>query len=190
MLTILALLGVVALLFLAAALATEDRPALADAPPDAADLDLPAGPVAPEDVRRVRFALAPRGYRMSEVDHVLERLAGELADRDRRLALLEAGLEGGVRPAPDRPAAAPLVDVHEAGEADLPVAAAEPTAGEAVPPAAPQPDVSSHRVQPQAAPPAALPSPSAVPVDGLAPGVVDQNPFAAPASAPEADRQG
>ena len=34
----------------------------------------------------MRFSLAPRGYRMDEVDAVLARLAAELADRDRRLA--------------------------------------------------------------------------------------------------------
>ncbi len=34
--------------------------------------------LAPEDLRRVRFSLAFRGYRMSEVDALLDRLAGEL----------------------------------------------------------------------------------------------------------------
>jgi hypothetical protein len=36
--------------------------------------------------------MAPRGYRMSEVDAVLERLAEELADRDRQLAELQEDL--------------------------------------------------------------------------------------------------
>lgn len=37
------------------------------------------GPLTSEDLRRVRFTTAFRGYRMSEVDALLERLAGELA---------------------------------------------------------------------------------------------------------------
>jgi DivIVA domain-containing protein len=36
------------------------------------------GPLAGEDLRRVRFTTAFRGYRMSEVDALLERLALEL----------------------------------------------------------------------------------------------------------------
>ncbi len=103
MVTFLALLGVLAVLFAAAALLTMERPLLADAPPDAADVGLPGRPLQPEDVAGLRFALAPRGYRMSEVDEVLERVAAELADRDRRLAVLEAAVEAAGRDA-DRPA--------------------------------------------------------------------------------------
>ncbi|MBC7375243.1 MAG: DivIVA domain-containing protein, partial [Frankiales bacterium] len=77
----------------------------------------------PEDVAGVRFAMAPRGYRMAEVDEVLDRLAAELADRDRRLALLEATITGVVEPVD-----APAVDVVEAGEQDLPIVGA--TTGE------------------------------------------------------------
>jgi DivIVA domain-containing protein len=36
------------------------------------------GPLTPEDLRRVRFSTAFRGYRMSEVDSLLDRLAEEL----------------------------------------------------------------------------------------------------------------
>ena len=94
MVTVLALIGVAAVLFAAAVLATRDTPLLADAPPDRPDLPLPDGPVQPEDVAAVRFSMAPRGYRMAEVDEVLARLGAELADRDRRLALLEATVTG------------------------------------------------------------------------------------------------
>jgi DivIVA domain-containing protein len=38
------------------------------------------GPLAAEHVRRVRFSLAFRGYRMSEVDALLDRLARQLED--------------------------------------------------------------------------------------------------------------
>lgn len=45
---------------------------------DRPDSVVPAtGPLAAEDLRRVRFSLAFRGYRMSEVDALLDRLAAE-----------------------------------------------------------------------------------------------------------------
>ena len=45
---------------------------------DRPDALVPAdGPLAAEDLRRVRFSLAFRGYRMSEVDALLDRLAAE-----------------------------------------------------------------------------------------------------------------
>ena len=45
------------------------------------------GPLTASDLRRVRFSTAVRGYRMSEVDALLDRLASELEPRrdvDRR----------------------------------------------------------------------------------------------------------
>ena len=45
-----------------------------------------------EDLQRLRFAVALRGYSMTQVDDVLDRLGGELAARDRRIAELEAQL--------------------------------------------------------------------------------------------------
>ena len=92
MVTLLAVLGIVAVIFVAAVVATRDDQLLADAPPDAPDLALPAGRLQADDVRRVRFGVVLRGYRMSEVDAVLERLAAELADRDRQLAELVGDL--------------------------------------------------------------------------------------------------
>ena len=50
---------------------------------------LPADPV-PGDVDRLRFSLGLRGYRMDQVDEVLDRLRDELADRDARITELEA----------------------------------------------------------------------------------------------------
>ena len=45
---------------------------------DRPDARVPAtGPLSADDLRRVRFSLAFRGYRMSEVDALLDRLAGE-----------------------------------------------------------------------------------------------------------------
>jgi DivIVA domain-containing protein len=45
---------------------------------DAPDSLVPrTGPVTADDLRRIRFPLAFRGYRMAEVDALLERLAEE-----------------------------------------------------------------------------------------------------------------
>ena len=81
--------SLVLVLFAAAVLATREW-GMAPAPQDVADLRLPDGPVRPDDVAALRFAMAPRGYRMEQVDEVLDRLAAELADRDARIAELEA----------------------------------------------------------------------------------------------------
>jgi DivIVA domain-containing protein len=68
---------------------------------------LPAGQdVDGEDVERLRFSLAFRGYRMDEVDDVLDRLTAEIAARDARIAELEGhpgdpGLEGPAVMAPE-----------------------------------------------------------------------------------------
>jgi DivIVA domain-containing protein len=50
---------------------------------------LPAGDVSRADVDGLRFTLALRGYRMDEVDDVLDRLLDELDHRDARIAELE-----------------------------------------------------------------------------------------------------
>lgn len=92
--TLIAGLAVLAVLFATAVLATRADPLLADAPPDGPDLELPPSPLQPVDVERVRFSLTLRGYRMSEVDAVLARLAHELAERDRLIEELRS-------PAPD-----------------------------------------------------------------------------------------
>jgi DivIVA domain-containing protein len=56
---------------------------MAPAYDDRPDLDLPPDrPIAARDLRTVRFPLAVRGYRMSDVDELLARLATELEDRD------------------------------------------------------------------------------------------------------------
>ena len=51
---------------------------LAPLPPGATPTRLPVGDVAGDDVRALRFQQAVRGYKMSEVDWVLDRLAAEL----------------------------------------------------------------------------------------------------------------
>jgi DivIVA domain-containing protein len=71
--------------------------------PDRAPLDVPDGPLEPDDVDAVRFAVGLRGYRMDEVDDVLDRLAADIAERDARIV----ELEGRPAPAPGAGIAAP-----------------------------------------------------------------------------------
>ena len=58
--------------------------------PDRPDLALPnEGMLERTDVDRVRFSVGARGYRMDEVDDVLDRLAHEIELREQRIAELE-----------------------------------------------------------------------------------------------------
>lgn len=81
---------VAALVFMIASLVFgrgEDLPAL---PRDATPTWLPNGSITGQDLRSVRFALVLRGYRMSEVDWVLQRAAAEVDALRARLDELEA----------------------------------------------------------------------------------------------------
>ncbi|MEU6217197.1 DivIVA domain-containing protein [Streptomyces sp. NPDC047022] len=69
--------------------------ALPEAEPERLDDPLPPDrPVGRSDVEALRFPLAVRGYRMAEVDDALGRLGAEIAERDSRIADLEAALAG------------------------------------------------------------------------------------------------
>ncbi len=111
-----------------------DGLALAD--PDRPDVGLPADrPAVREDVDRVRFSVGLRGYRMDEVDDVLDRLAGDLALRDAMIAYLEDQL--GLRAATSaersaaatEPAPAPVAAVE--GAAMVPASGVETDAATA-----------------------------------------------------------
>lgn len=96
---------------------------LPEAEPDRVADGLPeTRPVVRADIDALRLPVAPRGYRMAEVDDVLERLAAELAERDARIALLTADRDGaapGEEPADAAgPAAAGAVDLT-GGHVDL-----------------------------------------------------------------------
>jgi DivIVA domain-containing protein len=55
---------------------------LAEVYDDRPDARVPAsGPLHADDLRRIRFSVALRGYRMSEVDALLDRLAEDLESR-------------------------------------------------------------------------------------------------------------
>lgn len=75
---------------------------LDDPPANLPPVLLPADP-APADVDRVRFALGLRGYRMDQVDQVLDRLRDQLARKNEEIerltnALEDVGKAGGHRP--------------------------------------------------------------------------------------------
>ena len=69
--------------------------ALPEAPPERLQDPLPLDrPLHRGDVESLRFPLTMRGYRMADVDDALGRLGAELAERDARIADLEAALAG------------------------------------------------------------------------------------------------
>lgn len=80
---ILIVLALGAIAVVAAGRGTPMSPAYDDSP----DALVPAdGPVTADDLRRIRFPLAFRGYRMAEVDALLERLAEEREAAERARA--------------------------------------------------------------------------------------------------------
>jgi DivIVA domain-containing protein len=87
---LIALVAVVAAVALAV---LGDGGALRDAGTDRLDDRLPADrPLVRGDIDAVRLPTAVRGYRMIDVDEVLDRLGAELAERDARIAELESVL--------------------------------------------------------------------------------------------------
>ena len=92
---ILIVLALGAIAVVAAGRGTPMSPAYGDSP----DALVPAdGPVTADDLRRVRFPLAFRGYRMAEVDALLERLAEEREALERGVVEREAAEEAPVAP--------------------------------------------------------------------------------------------
>lgn len=88
---------------------------LPDDHPDRPDVVWPADrPIAKADVDAVHFSVGRRGYRMDEVDDVLDRLAAELAARDARIRELEAVVPG-APPDAARALLVPLVEADEPG---------------------------------------------------------------------------
>ncbi len=99
---LLVVVGVAAAFFGVAAAVFGRGEELPPLPPDVTPTRLPARDIGAEHVRALRFPLVLRGYRMTEVDWVLDRLAAELdraeGERDAllaRIADLEATAGGG-----------------------------------------------------------------------------------------------
>lgn len=81
---------VAAVVFLLASLVFGRGEELAPLPPGASPTRLPADAVSPDDVRGLQFQQVFRGYKMTEVDWALERLASEVARLQTRVDELEA----------------------------------------------------------------------------------------------------
>jgi DivIVA domain-containing protein len=88
-LTVLLLAG---MLFGVAAVSVGHGSPLSDTSVDRREPLLPADPVSAADVESLRFTMALRGYRMDEVDAVLERLSTELSVRDAEIGRLRSGV--------------------------------------------------------------------------------------------------
>jgi DivIVA domain-containing protein len=96
------LIALVAVVAAVALMVLGDGDVLSDAEPDSLYDPLPDDrPLGRADVDTLRLPTALRGYRMSEVDDVLDRLGAELTERDARIAELEAALAG-VQASPQR----------------------------------------------------------------------------------------
>jgi DivIVA domain-containing protein len=67
---------------------------LAPLSPRVSPTELPDTEMTADDVRKVRFAMALRGYRMSDVDWALERMAGELDRLRTQVAELSGAANG------------------------------------------------------------------------------------------------
>jgi DivIVA domain-containing protein len=86
---------VVLLAGLVAAVLTGRVPAGGVLPPVTSEraTGLPRGGIDPEDVEEVRFDMVVRGYRMSQVDAVIERLVDEVRTRDVEIERLRRAAE-------------------------------------------------------------------------------------------------
>jgi len=90
---ILALLVVGGVLFLAASFAFGRGEEMAPVLPEGTPVELPDDRLARgDDLRALKLSVALRGYRMDEVDDVLDRLVDELDRRGERISELEARL--------------------------------------------------------------------------------------------------
>ncbi|WP_189224467.1 DivIVA domain-containing protein [Saccharothrix coeruleofusca] len=92
---------VAAVVFLLASLVFGRGEEMAPLPPGASPTRLPAEGVSPEDVRGLKFQIVLRGYKMSEVDWALDRLADEVGQLRQRVAELEAAVEPEPQPEPE-----------------------------------------------------------------------------------------
>ncbi|AYA25621.1 MULTISPECIES: DivIVA domain-containing protein [Rhodococcus] len=94
LLYVLVMAGVAAVLFFVASAVFGRGETLAPLPPGTTVTVLPATDVTGTDIRDLRFQQTVRGYKMSEVDWALDRLAREVDDLRVRLADAEARAAG------------------------------------------------------------------------------------------------
>jgi DivIVA domain-containing protein len=128
------LIVVAGLLFLLASFVFGRGERMAPMHPDVSPVVLPAArPASGRDVRRLRMSVVVRGYRMSEVDWILDQLAEQIDERDRELDRLRGLVDrrdGVGQPEADSPdsTADPDSSADAAGAAD-PAGADEPADG-------------------------------------------------------------
>jgi DivIVA domain-containing protein len=119
---VLGLLVVGGLLFLGASMLLGRGETQPPAELDRSPVELPDDrPVAGADVRALRISVAFRGYRMAEVDWLLEQLARTLDERDATIAALRGGAstrDGDATDPEGTPVVAPAADEHEEKRAD------------------------------------------------------------------------
>ncbi|WP_086662754.1 DivIVA domain-containing protein [Lentzea kentuckyensis] len=84
------MVAVAAVVFLLAALVFGRGEELAPLPPGASPTRLPSDDITAQDVRELKFQQVFRGYKMSEVDWVLQRLATEVGELRARVEELES----------------------------------------------------------------------------------------------------
>jgi DivIVA domain-containing protein len=89
LLYLIVMVAVAAVVFLLAALVFGRGEELAPLPPGASPTRLPSEDVTPQDVRELKFQQVFRGYKMSEVDWALQRLATEVETLRARVEELE-----------------------------------------------------------------------------------------------------
>ncbi|WP_112271476.1 DivIVA domain-containing protein [Lentzea terrae] len=90
LLYLIVMVAVAAVVFLLAALVFGRGEELAPLPPGASPTRLPSEDITAEDVRELKFQQVFRGYKMSEVDWVLQRLATEVGELRARVEELES----------------------------------------------------------------------------------------------------
>jgi DivIVA domain-containing protein len=90
LLYLIVMVAVAAVVFLLAALVFGRGEELAPLPPGASPTRLPSEDITAEDVRELKFQQVFRGYKMSEVDWVLQRLASEVGELRARVEELES----------------------------------------------------------------------------------------------------
>lgn len=104
---------------------------VAEAAPESPYFRLPDdGPLIPADLDAVRFSTTIRGYRMAEVDEVLDRLTRELRRRDAELAGLRAAA---LAPPAAQPWTPDVTSRDVPADPDQPVSAADPSEPDAGP---------------------------------------------------------
>lgn len=119
LLFVLGVLVVAVLLFLGASALLGRGETQPPADIERSPVELPEGrPVTGDDVRELRIPVAVRGYRMTDVDWLLEQFADALDERDEEIASLRARLREGEQGAPgeDDPATAGTTDVDDVRE--------------------------------------------------------------------------